>query len=89
MFGANDWLSRILPNAAQSTRSEFSYNKTMEWLKAQGEEQKRILITFAPHRRKIVLQEAREDINIMMKLQEREKAIEKEQERETPTTEIC
>ena len=35
---------------AQSTRStmvEFSYNKTMEWLKGQGEVQKQTLIALA------------------------------------------
>lgn len=32
VFGANDWLNRILPNMAQATRSamiEFSYNQTL------------------------------------------------------------
>ena len=44
VFGAIDWLHRILPNMAQETRSaliELSYNSTMEWLKSQGEEQKK------------------------------------------------
>lgn len=65
VFGANDWLNRILPNMYQSTRSsllEFSYNNTMEWLKAQGEEQKKILIALAQQRRKQVLSETREKI---------------------------
>ena len=42
VFGCNDWLSKILPNMAQSTRStmvEFSLNNTMKWLKDQGEKQ--------------------------------------------------
>ena len=50
VFGANDWLCRLLPNMAQSTRStmlEFSYNKTMDWLKSQGEEREQALVTLA------------------------------------------
>ena len=50
VFGANNWLNRILPSMAQSTRSsllEFSYNKTIKRLMAQGEQQKLALIIIA------------------------------------------
>ena len=56
-FGANDWLSSALPNMAQATRSvliEFTYNKTMEWLRGQSEEQKQVIISLAQARRKQV-----------------------------------
>ena len=64
VFGTNDWLHRILPNMAQATRSamiEFSYNKTMEWLKSQGEEQKHCLIKLAQKRRNLVIEQSRND----------------------------
>ena len=56
----NDWLTIILPNMSQTTRSaliEFSYNKTMEWLKDLGQEQKEKLISIAQARRQIIYQE--------------------------------
>ncbi len=87
VFGANDWLTRILPNMAQSTRStmlEFSCNKTMEWLKAQGEEQKQVLIGLAQDRRKAVLKETQEEAKRLFerKVEVRRKVVEKAQVRE-------
>ena len=50
VFGSNDWLNKILPNIAQSTRStmvEFSLYNTMKWLKERGEQHKEALMTLA------------------------------------------
>ena len=50
VFGCNDWLSKILPNMAQSPHStmvEFSLNYTMKWLKDQEEKHKQVLLTLA------------------------------------------
>lgn len=60
----------------------------MEWLKAQGEEQKQTLIALAQQRRKEVIKEAREETRYLVetKLQERKKVIEKGQEREATAT---
>ena len=81
VFGCNDWLSKILPNMAQSTRStmiEFSLNNTMKWLKEQGEKQKQALVTLAQEQRRTVLHEFREDSKYVFerKLEQRSKAIE-------------
>ena len=81
VLGCNDWLSKILPNMAQSTRStmiEFSLNHTMKWLKEQGEEQKQALMTLAQEQRRAVLCESREDAKYVFerKLEQRSKAIE-------------
>ena len=38
VLGCNDWITEILPNMAQATRSvviEVGYNKTVEWLRDQ------------------------------------------------------
>ena len=51
LFGANDWLDRILPNLSQATKSTMIEFKTLEWLKFQGEEQKQALIKLAQERR--------------------------------------
>ena len=79
-FGLNDWLNKILPNMAQSTRStmiEFSFNNTMKWLKDQGEEQKKALLVLAQEQRKAVLQESREASKYVFerKLHQRSEAI--------------
>ena len=74
VFGCNDWLSKILPNMAQSTHStmiEFSLNNTMKWLKEQGETQKQALLTLAQEKRRAVLCESSE-----RKLKQRSKATE-------------
>lgn len=81
VLGCNDWLSKILPNMAQSTRStmiEFSLNNTMKWLKEQGEKQKQALLTLAQEQRRAVLWESREDAKYVFerKLEQRSKAIE-------------
>lgn len=81
VFGCNDWLNKILPNMAQSTRStmiEFSLNNTMKWLKEQGEKQKQALLTLAQEQRRTVLHESREDAKYVFekKLEQRIKAIE-------------
>ena len=81
VFGCNDWLSKILPNMAQSTRStmiESSLNNTMKWLKEQGEKQKQALVTLAQEQRRTVMHEFREDSKYIFerKLEQRSKAIE-------------
>ena len=80
VFGCNDWLNKILPNMAQSTRStmvEFSLNNTMKWLKEQGEQHKEALMTLAQEKRRAVLWEAREDAKYVFerKLEQRSNAI--------------
>ena len=80
-FGANDWLSSALPNMAQATRSvliEFTYNKTMEWLRGQSEEQKQV-ISLAQARRKQVERKKKYDSKVLLKqkIQDRIQAIEK------------
>ena len=80
VFGCNDWLSKILPNMAQSTRStmvEFSLNNTMKWLKDQGEKQKQVLLTLAQERRRAVMCESREGAKYVFerKLEQRSKSI--------------
>ena len=70
VFGMNDWLSTILPNMQQATKSaliEFSYNGTMQWLKAQGEQQKQVLISLAQTRRKAVFEERRQEAAALLK----------------------
>ena len=65
----NDWLTIILPNMSQTTRSaliEFSYNKTMEWLKDLGQEQKEKLISIAQARRQIIYQEKMHEKNALL-----------------------
>ena len=55
VFGLNDWLTSTVPNMQQATRSvmiEFSYNKTMEWLKSQTADQKELLISLAQSRQR-------------------------------------
>ena len=79
-LGCNDWLTKILPNMAQSTRStmiEFSSNNTMKWLKEQGEKQKQALLALAQEQRRTVLLECREDAKYVFerKLEQRSKAI--------------
>ena len=86
VFGANDWLNRVLPNMAQSTRStmlEFTYNKTMEWLKEQGQQQKEVLVALAQERRDVVQKQTREEVQQLFKnkLEER-KIIEKGRKKE-------
>ena len=86
VFGANDWLNTILPNMAQSTRStmlEFSYNKTMEWLKLQSKEQTQALITLAQERRQIVQKQTKEEQQHVFKkkLEQRTKILEKARNR--------
>ena len=80
VLGCNDWLSKILPNMVQSTRStmiEFSLNNTMKWLREQGEKQKQALLTLAQEQRRVVLQESREDAKYVLerKLEQRSKVI--------------
>ena len=87
VFGANDWLCRLLPNMAQSTRStmlEFSYNKTMDWLKLQGEEREQALVSLAQQRRKDVVLEIREEAESLhkAKLEGQRREVRKAQERE-------
>ena len=86
VFGTNDWLHRILPNMAQATRSamiEFSYNETMEWLKSQGEEQKRSLITLVQKCRHLVIEQSRSDSRQLFqkKIVQRARLIEKGREK--------
>ena len=64
VFGANDWLNTVLPNMSQSTRScmlEFSYNKTMEWLKTQSREQTQTLIALAQERKNVVQEQTKRE----------------------------
>ena len=93
VFGKNDWLTVILPNMSQTTKTtliEFSYNKTMKWLKEQGESQKKILISLAQGRRKAVLQERmqeKEDL-MMQKIQSRAKSLEKAEQKQKKNEEM-
>ena len=69
IFGMNDWLTVVLPNMSQTTRSaliEFSYNKTMKWLKDLGQEQKEKLISIAQARRRIIYQEKMQEKNALL-----------------------
>ena len=62
VFGYNDWLSRVLPNMAQSTHSalvEASYNKTIEWLKCHEKKEK--IIKLAQSHRNVVSQQSKEE----------------------------
>ena len=82
VFGSNDWLSYALPNMVQATRSvliEFSYNKTMEWLKDQSKDQRELLISLAQARRRIAEREKKlEKENLLeQKIQNRIEAVEK------------
>ena len=81
VLSCNNWLSKILPNMAQSTHStmiEFSLNNTMKWLNEQGKKQKQVLLTLAQEQRRRVLGECREDAKYVFerKLEQRSKAIE-------------
>lgn len=83
----NDWLCRLLPNMAQSTSStmlEFSYNKTMDWLKSQGEERERAQVTLAQQRKKDVVYEVRKEAEWLhkAKLEGQRREVEKAQARE-------
>ncbi len=86
LFGANDWLDRILPNMAQATKSamiEFTYNKTLEWLKCQGKEQKRTMIEMAQKRRMIIGEEAKQEASQLMakKVEQRMQLVQKGRKR--------
>jgi ABC-type uncharacterized transport system permease subunit len=77
----NDWLTIILPNMSRSTKSaliEFTYNKTMKWLRDQGQEQKKTLISLAQRCRQIVHQEKIQEKESLLqeKLQLRNEAME-------------
>ena len=87
VFGCNDWLTKILPNMAQATRSaiiEVACNRTMEWLKAQGQQQKKTIIALAQARRELVQKETRKEKQELheQKIAERKKIIEAAVERE-------
>ena len=87
IFGANDWLNRILPNLAQSTRStmlEFSFNKTMNWLKEKNKKQKQTLIALAQARRNAVQKETKEEKKYLFqkKCEERKRIVEQSQLKE-------
>ena len=87
VFGANDWLNTVLPNMSQSTRScmlEFSYNKTMEWLKTQSREQTQTLIALAQERKNVVQEQTKREQQDLFKkkLVERKKTLEKARKRE-------
>lgn len=55
---------------AQATKSaliEFSYNRTMEWLKGQGEQQKHVLISLAQKRRKGLFEKRKQEATTLLK----------------------
>ena len=86
LFGINDWLDRILPNMTQATKSamiEFSYNKTMEWLKCQGGEQKEAMIVLARKRRRLVAEQHKQEATELMtkKMHQRAKLVKKGKEK--------
>ena len=69
IFGCNDWLCNVLPNMAQATRSvmiEFSYNKTIKWLKMKGEEQKASLTSLVQARSKVIQEEAKQEASCIL-----------------------
>ena len=80
IFGMNDWLTIVLPNMSQATKSallEFSYNKTIKWLREQGKEEKVKLISLAQSCRRIVYQErlCEKEAVLKQKVQLRNEAI--------------
>ena len=63
---------------------EFSYNKTMDWLKSQGEERERAQVTLAQQRKKDVVYEVREEAERLhkTKLEGQRREVEKAQAQE-------
>ena len=61
---------------------EFSHNSTMDWLKNQGEEQKRTLVALAQKRRHLVIEQSRNNAKqLLEKMVHRAKLIEKGKEK--------
>ena len=84
MTGFADFSQIIMAQSTRSTMLEFSYNKTMDWLKSQGEERERALVTLAQQRKKDVVYEVREEAERLhkAKLEGRRREVEKAQARE-------
>ena len=64
VFGMNDWLTTILPNMAQSTKTaliEFSYNNTINWLHKHEKAEKQNLIALAQRRGQAVFKEKQQE----------------------------
>ena len=81
VFGMNDWLTTILPNMAQSTKTvliEFSYNKTINWLHKHEKAEKQNLIALAQRRGQAVFKEKQQEKErcLNQKIKRRAEAIE-------------
>ena len=88
VFGCNDWLTKILPNMAQSTRSamiEVSCNKTIDWLNARSDDEKDAILTLAQSQRESIQKETEKEKHLLLeqKIAERQNTIKKAVEKQT------
>lgn len=82
VFGHNDWLTKLLPNLAQATRSvvlEVNYNKTMDWLKEQQLEKRKAIVALAQSQRQCFREERKEERHLLLeyKIAKRKKMVAK------------